>query len=83
MGDHGHRQQCSNGQREVGGWVEGQSGEMGPSVIESTIKIKIFKKEVCEFMCPHLCFQQIKFGCIDQSHRAMFPWLLKAGINSI
>lgn len=29
-------------------------------------------------MCPHLCFQQIKLGCTDQSHTVVFPWLMKA-----
>ena len=41
------------------------------------------RKFACEFMCPHLCFQQIKFGYIKQPHRALFPWLLKARINFI
>lgn len=74
-------QQWSNGQREVRGWEEGQRGETGSSVIESTITFFRKEKLAYEFMNPHLCFQQIKFVCFDQSHRAMFSWLMKAGIH--
>lgn len=51
---HGHRQQCSNGQREVEDWVEEQRGKMRPSVIESRIKTFFKGKSLPMNLCVHI-----------------------------